>query len=403
LTKIDSNPVVQDNSVAETGILPPVELIEHIRLRPKIHFGRLGKHALHLLFNGAMEFTLADALDHRCTHIHWTLHADQSVTMEDDGPGLPVEDHVWGYSSLEIALSKIGAGYGNGGYTLLQSCYADLVMVNAASVMLHAEVRRNGYLWQQDYQHGRPQTSVIRVRKLEANEPTGTKLTFTPDVTILRANRFEFDRVAARLQELAYTVPGLTLTLRDEREPSAPREAVFHEPRGVEALVERINKGLKPLHPTLVIEREWKWDRKGSEPWADWIQIAFQFVEEGNSSIRGFINTCPANRGTHISGMRAALTEVINRWLQERDQQAHFSTDDILPGLSVVVNCLCPYFHWDLKSSRLISKQHYLLVYQTVHDAFTAYAAEHPEYMAAIVDKCRENQQMRSQHHERSV
>src|SRR5262249_31528887 len=152
------------------------------------------------------------------------------------------------------------------------------------------------------------------------------------------------------------------------------REAIFYEPHGAEALVERLNAGLNPIHPVFVIERDntqkvGTYDTRGN-----YLQIAFQFVEAESHLIRGFVNTSPANRGTHINGMRVAISQVINRWVREKGLGRQFSGHDILPGLTAVVNYVGENYYWDLRSSRLASKEQHSLAYDLVHDAFSVYA-----------------------------
>src|SRR6185295_11638907 len=198
-----------------------LEPMAHIRLRPGMYVGGTDARALHHLIYEVVDNSIDEALAGRCDHILITLHDNNAASVTDNGSGIPVGIHKKeGISTLQLVLTEVGAGgkFDNSAYKVSGGLHGvGVSAVNALSADLRAEVFRDGYLWQQEYQEGKPVNEVKRVRKLGAEEATGTRITFVPDFTILEHNEFSYSVLAQRFREMAFVTRRITITLRDER------------------------------------------------------------------------------------------------------------------------------------------------------------------------------------------
>src|SRR5690242_17384446 len=226
-----------------------LEGLEAVRLRPAMYIGSTGEAGLHPLVYEVVDNSVDEALAGFCTEVNVVIHEDDSVTVIDNGRGIPVDLHEEeGVSAAEVVMTKLHAGgkFDSNSYKVSGGLHGvGVSCVNALSEALELEIWRDGFTWEQEYARGVPKAPLARAGK--AGRKTGTKVTFKPDVSIMDATKFNFDTLAQRLRELAFLNKGLTITLMDERE-DPPRSAEFHFSGGIAEFIKHLNRGKNVLH-----------------------------------------------------------------------------------------------------------------------------------------------------------
>ena len=226
-----------------------LEGLEAVRLRPAMYIGSTGESGLHHLVYEVVDNSVDEALAGYCTDIHATIHIDDSVTVVDNGRGIPVDiKEEFGISAAEIVMTKLHAGgkFDSNSYKVSGGLHGvGVSCVNALSETLHLEIWREGYTWEQDYERGLPKAPLARAGR--AGRKTGTKITFKPDGTIMDATKFNFDTLAQRLREMAFLNKGLRITLNDERTDPV-KTSEFHFEGGIVEFIKHLNRGKNVLH-----------------------------------------------------------------------------------------------------------------------------------------------------------
>ncbi|GAA4432927.1 DNA topoisomerase (ATP-hydrolyzing) subunit B [Actinokineospora soli] len=339
----------QENTYG-AGSIGVLKGLEAVRLRPGMYIGSTAEPGLHHLIWEVVDNSVDEAMAGHATRVEVTLLADGGVRVVDDGRGIPVDEHPEEKrSALEVVMTVLHAGgkFDSDSYAVSGGLHGvGISVVNALSTSLHAEIRRQGHVWRQEYRDSEPVTPVQRG---EETEDTGTSITFVPDGSIFETTTFNAETVARRLQEMAFLNKGLTITLRDERvsdeeaaedaggQPARVKERTFHYPGGLEDFVRHINHAREALHRNVIaFEAEDK--DKGIQ-----VEVAMQWNTGYSESVHTFANTINTPEGgTHEEGFRAALTRVVNLYARDKkllkEKDANLGGDDVREGLAAIVS-----------------------------------------------------------------
>src|SRR5664280_2558147 len=331
--------------VYDSSSIKVLEGLEAVRLRPAMYIGSTGEMGLHHLVYEVVDNSVDEALGGYCTEITVTIHDDNSVTVIDNGRGIPVDLHEEeGVSAAQVVMTKLHAGgkFDTKSYKVSGGLHGvGVSCVNALSERLELEIWREGYTWQQEYACGAPKAPLAKTGK--AGKKTGTRVTFKPDLTIMEASVFNYDTLAQRLRELAFLHEGLKITLTDERtDPEKVTEFMYQG--GISEFIKHLNRGKSVLHEKPI---HFEADREMPEKGTITMEVALQYNDgysENVFSCANNINT--VDGGTHLSGFRSALTRTINAFGQEaglfRDVKENLTGDDVREGLVAVVSVKVP-------------------------------------------------------------
>jgi DNA gyrase subunit B len=357
-----------------------LEGLEGVRKRPAMYIGSTGKEGLHHLVYEVVDNSVDEALAGFCTKIKVILNKDGSVTVEDDGRGIPVEPHpVYKVPAAQIALTKLHAGgkFDKKSYAISGGLHGvGVSCVNALSKKLILEIKRDGKTYQQEYSRGEP---ITKMKVIGDSEGTGTKITFYPDEQIFSTIIFDFKILETRFREITFLNAGLKIELRDEIKDTNQE---FFSSGGLVEFVRWINKTKEILHKPVYFKREMN---NGA------IEIAIQYNSTYQENIFGFVNTInTVEGGTHISGFKTALTRVINDYAKKKEvlKNDSFSGDDVREGLTAIVNIKLadPQFEGQTKT-KLGNSEIKGLVDSIVTSALTEFFEENPQIAKKIADK----------------
>jgi DNA gyrase subunit B len=372
--------------------------LEHIRTRPGMYVGGTDAKALHHLVYEVVDNSVDEALAGRCDHIIVRLHDDDTVSVEDNGGGIPVGlNRELGVSTLQGVMTKVGMGgkFGSGAYKVSGGLHGvGVSAVNALSEHLMAEVRRDGHLYRQVYSAGTPRSEVEAVRRLEPHERTGTVITFRPDFTVMDRNSFNYDWLVHRFREMAFVTRRLTITIRDERGSGIADEKTFYFEGGLQSFVRYLNRNREAIHPVVYADRDVEFTPEDKPAYSVGIEVAFQYNDSANVTELAFANTINTpDGGTHLTGLRTAITSVINRWARKagllKDKDSNFSGSDTLEGITAIVNVKHPNPSFESQTKvKLINAEVQGAVSQVVSEAFMEFLELNPREAKRIVEKC---------------
>jgi DNA gyrase subunit B len=372
--------------------------MDHVRKRPGMYVGGTDGKALHHLIYEVVDNSIDEVLAGRCDRVTVTLHDNDYVSVEDNGGGIPVGvNRETGLSTLQLVMTKIGAGgkFDSGAYKVSGGLHGvGVSAVNALSSELVAQVRRDGKLWEQVYHAGAPVADVRPLRKLQPGEEPGTIITFKPDFTVMEPNPFSYDVLEQRFREMAFVTRRVTLTLRDERVKPVPVETTFYFEGGLRSFVRYLNRNREAVHPVFSVERDIEITPEGKESYVIGIEVAFQYTDSTNVTELAFANTINTpDGGTHLTGLRAAITMVINRWSRKtgllKDKDPNFSGTDTLEGLTTIVSIKHPHPSFESQTKvKLINPEVQGAVSQVVTEAFNDFLDMYPREGRRIVEKC---------------
>ncbi|HNB36853.1 MAG TPA: DNA topoisomerase (ATP-hydrolyzing) subunit B [Anaerolineales bacterium] len=376
----------------DVSSIQALEGIEHVRKRPGMYVGGTDIKALHHLVYEVVDNAIDEALAGFCTRINVTIHPDGSVSVEDNGRGIPVGPHPSKkdangkpMETVDVVMTVIGAGgkFGGGGYKVSGGLHGvGVSAVNALSEWMTTEIKRDGKLWRQEYKRGVPQGKIQQVGKVDKDE-TGTTQTFKFDKVIFTEDiDYRFDTLVQRFREMSFVTRGITLKFVDER---ADREMAFHFEGGITSFVRYLNRNRENLHPVVHVEKEV--ENIG-------IEAAIQYTDAYTESVYSFANTINTiDGGTHLTGLRSSLTRVINDYARKsgllKDADPNFSGDDTREGLTAIVSVKHPGPQFESQTKvKLMNPEVQTYVTQVVGEAFATFLEENPQAAKAIIAKC---------------
>ncbi|HAR39754.1 MAG TPA: DNA topoisomerase IV subunit B, partial [Porphyromonadaceae bacterium] len=366
-----------------------LEGLEAVRKRPAMYIGDVSEKGLHHLVYEVVDNSIDEALAGYCTEINVIINEDNSVTVKDDGRGIPVDFHEKEKkSALEVVLTVLHAGgkFDKGTYKVSGGLHGvGVSCVNALSIYLKAEIHRKGKIYVQEYSQGKPYSDVNVVGETKA---TGTIITFKPDDTIFNILEYRYDILATRLRELAYLNAGLTLTLTDKRTPREDgsfKTERFYSETGLEEFVIYIDKNKDSLIQTPIhIVTE-----KNGIP----IEIAMTYNDTYNENIFSYVNNINTiEGGTHLTGFRRGLSRTLKKYAEDSKMlekvKVEISGDDFREGLTAVLSVKVaePQFEGQTKT-KLGNSEVIGAVDQAIGEALKNYLEEHPKEAKVIVEK----------------
>jgi len=330
----------------DASAIEVLEGLDPVRKRPAMYIGTTGPAGLHHLVYEVVDNSVDEAVGGYCTVIDVVIHQDCSVTVSDDGRGIPVDEHLGEKRpAAEVVLTTLHAGgkFNDGAYKVSGGLHGvGVSVVNALSERLEVEIRRDGRVWRQTYRRGEPDSDFAAIG---TTDKTGTRVTFLPDGEIFPSIDFEFDVLSQRLRELSFLNAGLRIRISDER---SNKSHDFCYEGGIVSFVEHLNRSRAPLHrPPILISGERSYG-SGSKSVSVNIEIALQYNESYNESVYSFANNINTiEGGSHLVGFRTALTRTLNRYINAhtkngKDSGEALSGDDAREGLTAVISVKLP-------------------------------------------------------------
>ena len=372
-----------------------LEGLEAVKRRPGMYIGSTDVRGLHHLVKELVDNAIDEAMGGFCTHIEVTIHPDNSVSVRDNGRGIPVGYHEKMHkSALEVALTVLHAGgkFGGSGYKVSGGLHGvGLSVVNALSKRLTAEVRRDGIIYRQEYVNGDPVTGVEQVGTYGDDTGSGTTITFLANDQIFDTLDYNYDTLRSRMRELAFLNKGVAITVADQRTDPVQSKKYCYE-GGIISFVEHLNKSKDVLHED-VMYFEGSKDDPAKQQVAS-VEVAMQYNTDYNESVFTFANNInTAEGGTHLQGFRSALARSINDYARKykllKDNEANLSGDDVREGLTAIVSVKLvePQFEGQTKT-KLGNSYMKSLVDNVVGNGLGFYLEEHPQTARLIIDKC---------------
>ncbi len=363
-----------------------LEGLEAVRRRPGMYVGGTDIKALHHLIYEVVDNSIDEALAGACDRIEVIIHPDSSVTVSDNGRGIPVDLHPqMKKPALEVVMTTLHAGgkFGGGSYKVSGGLHGvGVSAVNALSEWCQVEVQRDGKVHFQRYERGYPTGPVEVIGKAPANA-TGTKTTFKYDAEIFKGDLdYRFDTLTQRLREMAFVTRGVTIILKDER---SDREMAFYFEGGITSFVRYLNRNRTVLHPVVHVEKE-----------VDGITIdaAIQYTDAYAESVYAFANTINTiDGGTHLTGLRSAITRTINDYARRagllKESDPNFTGDDTREGLTAIISVKHPDPQFESQTKvKLMNPEVQTYTQQVVGEAFSTFLEENPSAGKLIVQKC---------------
>ena len=387
--QLDPNKYSADN-------IQSLEGMEHVRMRPSMYIGDVGVRGLHHLVYEVVDNSIDEALAGYCDTILVIINPDNSVSVEDNGRGIPVDIHKKeGVSALEVVMTKIGAGgkFDKGSYKVSGGLHGvGVSVVNALSTHLTATVYRDGKIWEQEYERG---VALYQVKEKGATDKRGTKVTFLPDTEIFQQTiEFSYDVLANRMRELAFLNKGIRITLTDLRnknEKGEPISQVFYSEKGLEEFIQYLDGNRTPIIKKIIaMEGE-----KNDIP----VEVAMIYNDSFNENLHSYVNNINTHEGgTHLQGFRMGLTRTLKNYAdksgllekasKDKKNPLEISGDDFREGLTAIISVKVaePQFEGQTKT-KLGNREVTAAVSQAVSDMLESYLEENPEDAKTIVNK----------------
>ena len=369
-----------------------LEGLEAVRKRPAMYIGDISEKGLHHLVNETVDNSIDEAMAGYCTHIEVTINEDNSITVQDNGRGIPVDEHEKMHkSALEVVMTVLHAGgkFDKGSYKVSGGLHGvGVSCVNALSTHMMSQVFRNGHIYQQEYEKGKP---LYDVKIVGDTDKTGTRQQFWPDGSIFTTTEYKYDIVAKRMRELAYLNAGITITLRDMRpdEEGKTKEEVFHAKEGLKEFVRYVDR-----HRTSIIGDPicLKTEKDGVP-----IEVALLYNSDYSENIHSYVNNINTiEGGTHLTGFRIALARALKKYADEDDQlrkqiekaKIEVAQDDFREGLTAIISVKVaePQFEGQTKT-KLGNSEVNGAVQKAVGEAMTNFLEEHPKEAHTICEK----------------
>lgn len=375
------------NTQYDAAQIQVLEGLEAVRKRPGMYIGSTGARGLHHLVYEVVDNSVDEALAGYCKHIKISINKDGSVTVEDDGRGMPVDNHPkLGIPAVEVIHTVLHAGgkFGGGGYKVSGGLHGvGASVVNALSTDMVVEIKRNGNIYRQEYKRGK---TVTPLEVIGESKSTGSKTTFWPDAEIFETVEFDYDTLQHRFREMAFLNKGIKISITDERVTPKKKE-VFHYEGGLKEYVHYINQNKEVLHKDVIY---FDVENKNSME----VEVALQYTDRYNEFILSYANNInTTDGGTHMAGLKSALTRAINDYAKKskilKDSDPALSGEDIREGITAIVSVKLaqPQFEGQTKA-KLGNSDVRGFVETATNDNLTAYLEEHPQEAKIIIEKC---------------
>ena len=370
-----------------------LEGLEAVRKRPAMYIGDISEKGLHHLVNETVDNSIDEAMAGYCTHIEVTINEDNSITVQDNGRGIPVDEHEKMHkSALEVVMTVLHAGgkFDKGSYKVSGGLHGvGVSCVNALSTHMKSQVFRNGHIYQQEYEKGKP---LYDVKIVGDTDKTGTRQQFWPDGSIFTTTEYKYDIIAKRMRELAYLNAGITITLTDLRpdeEGNLRQPEIFHAKEGLKEFVRYVDR-----HRTSIIGDPicLKTEKDGVP-----IEVALLYNSDYSENIHSYVNNINTiEGGTHLTGFRIALARALKKYSDEDDQlrkqiekaKIEVAQDDFREGLTAIISVKVaePQFEGQTKT-KLGNSEVNGAVQKAVGEAMNNYLEEHPKEAHTICEK----------------
>ena len=372
------------------GQIQVLEGLQAVQKRPAMYIGSTDSRGLHHLVYEVVDNSIDEALAGHCDTIEVTIHEDNSVSVSDDGRGIPVDTHEeHGKPAVEVIMTVLHAGgkFDSKSYQVSGGLHGvGVSVVNALSKWLEVQIKRDGAVWKQRFDHGEPEYELKRVRDMDPDEETGTEIRFWPDDDIFETDDYVFSTLESRLRELAFLNSGVEISLRDERDD---HEETFRYEGGIREFVTFLNETKTRLHEDVIYFEDEEEISEGTVQ----VEVAMQATDELQGSLHAFANNINTREGgTHMTGFKTALTRVINDYAQDngllKDLDDTLKGEDIREGLTAVLSIKHPdpQFEGQTKT-KLGNSEVRGIVESAVHEELGTYFEENPDTAEAIVSK----------------
>ncbi|PSP86767.1 DNA gyrase subunit B [Halobacteriales archaeon QS_4_66_20] len=387
---------MSDESEYGAGQIQVLEGLQAVRKRPAMYIGTTDARGLHHLVYEVVDNSIDEALAGYCETIEVTIHEDHSVSVSDDGRGIPVDHHEeYDRPAVDVIMTVLHAGgkFDNKSYQVSGGLHGvGVSVVNALSKWLEVEIKRDGALWKQRFDHGEPEGELERVQELRPEEDTGTTIRFWPDEEIFETREFAFSTLESRLRELAFLNSGVEITLTDERDDKRQQ---FRYEGGIREFVAFLNETKTVLHDEVIYFEDS--ERIGTGPDVEGgevqVEVAMQATDELQGSLHAFANNINTREGgTHMTGFKTALTRVVNDYATDndllRDLEDTLKGEDIREGLTAVLSVKHPdpQFEGQTKT-KLGNSEVRGIVESAMHEHLGTFFEENPDTAETIVSK----------------
>ena len=382
---------INENNYSASNI-QVLEGLEAVRKRPAMYIGDISEKGLHHLVNETVDNSIDEAMAGYCTHIEVTINEDESITVQDNGRGIPVDEHEKLHkSALEVVMTVLHAGgkFDKGSYKVSGGLHGvGVSCVNALSTKMKSQVFRNGKIYQQEYEKGKP---LYPVEVIGETTLQGTRQQFWPDPTIFTTTTYKYEIIAKRMRELAYLNAGITITLTDKRpdEEGRTKQEVFHAKEGLKEFVRYVDRHRTHLFDDVIYL---KTEKQGIP-----IEVAIMYNTDYSENIHSYVNNINTiEGGTHLVGFRMALTRTLKKYAdsdpviskQIEKAKIEIAGEDFREGLTVVISIKVaePQFEGQTKT-KLGNSEVTGAVQQAVSEALTNYLEEHPKEAKQVCEK----------------
>ena len=380
--------MAKDEKIQQYGAeqIQGLEGLEAVRKRPGMYIGSTGPRGLHHLVYEIVDNSIDEALAGFCDEIKVTIHADNSITVEDNGRGMPVDNHPkMGIPAVEVIHTVLHAGgkFGGGGYKVSGGLHGvGASVVNALSTRMEVEIKRNGRIYKQEYAKGK---TVTPLKEVGNARKTGSKSTFWPDPEIFDETEYDYETLERRLREMAFLNKGIKITLKDERE-GKKQEETFHYEGGLKEFVKHLNTNKEPLHQDIIYFEVMDKERE--------VEVAMQYTDRYSEMLLSYANNINTTEGGfHMVGFKTALTRIINDYARKnkllKENDDALSGEDVREGLTAIVSVKLtePQFEGQTKTKLGNSEMRGFVETATAENV-TAFLEENPTQAKIIIDKC---------------
>src|SRR3954462_1870241 len=399
LPKMDEETSGQETSKKDTGIqktqkydaaqIDKLEGLEAVRKRPGMYIGDPDERGLHHLVFEVLDNSIDEHLAGFCDKIEVAVHVDGSVSVRDNGRGIPVDMHPkWKMPAVELVLTNLHAGgkFGQGAYKYSGGLHGvGAKCTNALSDWFKVEVTREGKVYHMAFERGKTTEKLSVIGEIKNKKNTGTLITFLPDPTIFTiTTEYKFERLATRLRELAFLNPGLEITLTDERSDKGKKETFLYK-HGIEEFVKQLGENKQVIHPKPVVI-----SRQRDEVFVD---VVLQYNDSYNDQILPFANSIPnPDGGTHLTGFRTALTKAVNQYARStnllKEKDPSISGDDVREGLICVLSIKLPNPRFESQTKvKLVNTEIDGIVNSVVYDGLMTFFDQTPPIAKRVFDK----------------